>query len=78
MKILCRFNWTIQQDGVGLLHGLYENVFCLIMFASHKQLKLTTVFLYLIYQLFWGLIQKFVEHLNKIKNKSIQLVNSQP
>ena len=73
MKILCRFNWTIQQDGVGLLHGLYENVFCLIMFASHKQLKLT-VFLYLIYQLFWGLIQKFVEHLNKIKTRVFNLL----
>ena len=26
MKI--SFYWTIQQDGVGLLHGLYENLHC--------------------------------------------------
>ena len=28
MKISFRFNWTIQQDGVGLLDGLYENFHC--------------------------------------------------
>ena len=74
MKTSCRFNWTIQQDGVGLLHGPYENVFCLIMFASHKQFWFSYSFLYLVYQLFWGLIQKFVEHLNKIKTRVFNLL----
>ena len=46
------FYWTVQQDGVGLLHGLYENLHCACA-NNIMYFKLYTITFYLCLTIFY-------------------------
>ena len=66
------FYWTMQLDGVGLLHGLYENVFRLSNYALKSEVILILSQFFIFYiSIILGAYTKVCRTIEENKNKRI-------